>query len=506
MDTKGKQVIIDSGISEERVAILENNKLVEIHIERLEDRKIIGNIYKGKVMNVLPGIEAAFVDIGIDRNAFLHLNDVEQAFGKQNDKSIDVKDLIKVGQEIDVQVVKEAIAPKGARVTTNISLPGRYLVLMPNNNGVAVSRRIEDEEEKERLKKAVQSVKKKEFGFIVRTAGVGKDETDFVPDMEILIRLWNKIQKRSQKAKAPLLLHEDLNLTYRIIRDLFTEDIDEFVVNSEKEYHKIISFLDTLFLLDLKPRVSFYTGEKPIFEEYGIEKEINRALEKKVWIKCGGYLVFDEVEALTVIDVNTGKYVGGKKMKNTVLKTNLQAAEEIARQLRLRDIGGIIIIDFIDMDNKEDQQKVIKKLEEALKKDKTKSNIVQTTELGLVELTRKRSKRDLDSLLRTSCPYCSGNGRVLSAETVSNQVIHKLEDLCKNSKAEAIFLGVHPKVEEELSGSKMLLVKQLEREYHKLIYITSLTDIHIEKIKVIAIGRKKEIKKIVKVFQTNKIT
>jgi ribonuclease G len=500
MQYKGKQVIIDSGLSEERVAILENNKLVEIHIERLEDRKIIGNIYKGKVMNVLPGIEAAFIDIGIDRNAFLHLNDLDQSFGNQNGKSAEVKEMIKIGQEIDVQVVKEAIIPKGARVTTNISLPGRYLVLMPNNNGIAVSRRIEQEEEKERLKKILQKNKKNKFGFIVRTAGVGKDESDFIPDMDLLIRLWNKIQRRSRRVEAPMLLHEDLNLTYRVIRDLFTEDIDEFVVNSKKEYQEIINFLDTLLLLDLKPRVSYYDGDKPIFEEYNIEKEINRALEKKVWLKCGGYLVFDEVEALTVIDVNTGKYVGGKKMKNTILKTNLQAAEEIARQLRLRDIGGIIVIDFIDMDNKEDQEKVIKKLEEALKKDKTKSNIVQTTELGLVEMTRKRSKRDLDSLLRTSCPYCSGNGRILSAETVSNQVIHKLEDLSKHSKAEAILLGVHPKVEEELSASKMMLIKQLERDYHKAIYIKVLNDIHLEKIKVIAVGRKKEVKKMVKML------
>lgn len=500
MQYKGKQVIIDSGLSEERVAILENNKLVEIHIERLEDRKIIGNIYKGKVMNVLPGIEAAFIDIGIDRNAFLHLNDLEQSLGNQNGKSAEAKDMIKTGQEIDVQVVKEAIIPKGAKVTTNISLPGRYLVLMPNNNGIAVSRRIEQEEEKERLKKILQKIKKNKFGFIVRTAGIGKDESDFIPDMDLLIRLWNKIQRRSRRVKAPMLLHEDLNLTYRVIRDLFTEDIDEFVVNSKKEYQKIINFLDTLLLLDLKPRVSYYDGDKPIFEEYNIEKEINRALEKKVWLKCGGYLVFDEVEALTVIDVNTGKYVGGKKMKNTILKTNLQAAEEIARQLRLRDIGGIIVIDFIDMDNKKDQEKVIKKLEEALKKDKTKSNIVQTTELGLVEITRKRSKRDLDSLLRTSCPYCSGNGRILSAETVSNQVIHKLEDLSKHSKAEAILLGVHPKVEEELSASKMMLIKQLERDYHKAIYIKVLNDIHLEKVKVIAVGRKKEVKKMVKML------
>ncbi len=500
MEYKAKQVIIDSGLSEERVAILENNKLVEIYMERLEDRKIINNIYKGKVMNVLPGIEAAFVDIGIDRNAFLHLNDLKQSSDGPNGEEVDVKDLIKVGQEIDVQVVKEAISPKGARVTTNISLPGRYLVLMPNNNSLAVSRRIEQEEEKERLKKILQTIRKKEYGFIVRTAGVGKDQEDLAHDMDFLLRLWNKVQKRSLKAKAPMLLHEDINLTYRIIRDLFTEDIDEFVVNSEKEYEKIISFLDSLSLFNLKTRVSYYNGDKPIFEAYHIEKEIYRALEKKVWLKCGGYLVFDEVEALTVIDVNTGKYVGGKKMKNTILRTNLQAAEEIARQLRLRDIGGIIIIDFIDMDNKEDQEKVLKKLEEALRKDRTKSNVVQTTELGLVEMTRKRSKRDLDSLLRTSCPYCSGIGRILSPETVSNQVIHKLEDLSQHSKAEAILLGVHPKVEEELIGTKMMLIKQLENDYQKNIFIKALSDLHIEKIKVIAVGRKKEIKKLLKVF------
>lgn len=501
MEYRAKQVIIDCGLSEERIAILENNKLVEIYIERLEDKKIIGNIYKGKVMNILPGIEAAFVDIGIDRNAFLHLNDVIQSSNRKNEKDIDVDKLIKIGQEIDFQVVKEAIMPKGAKVTTNISLPGRYLVLMPNNNTIAVSRRIEQEEEKDRLKKIVQKIKKNEYGFIVRTAAIGKKEDELLPDMEFLIRLWEKIQKRSRRAKAPLLLHEDLSLTYRVIRDLFVEDIDEFIVNSEEGYEKIINYLDTLFLLELKPRVSYYEDDKPIFEAYNIEKEINKALEKKIWLKCGGYIVFDEVEALTVIDVNTGKFVGGKKMRDTILKTNLQAAEEIARQLRLRDIGGIIVIDFIDMDNKEDKEKVINKLEIELKKDRVKSNIVQTTELGLVEMTRKRSKRDLDSLLRTSCPYCSGNGRILSPETVSNQVIHKLEDLSKNSKAEAIILGVSPEVEEALSGVKMLLIKQLEREYKKNIYIKISPNLHIEKIKVIAVGKKKDIKKILKVLQ-----
>jgi len=296
-------------------------------------------------------------------------------------------------------------------------------------------------------------------------------------------------------------LHEDLSLIYRIIRDLFTEEVEEILVNSPIEYENILKFLSSLSLSNLKSRVSLYQGEKPIFDNYNIEKEIEKALQKKVWLKCGGYLVIDQTEALTVIDVNTGKFVGKQDMRKTILKTNLQAAEEIALQLRLRDIGGIIIIDFIDMEVQEDQDKVIKKLEESLKRDKTKSNIVQTTELGLVELTRKRARRDLENVLRTSCPYCGGTGRVLSSETVSNMVIRRLQELSKTTRAEAILLAVHPQVEVNLSGSKMLLIKQLEKEYNKTIYIVSSKDITMEKIEVVAVGRLKEVKKIKNMYR-----
>ena len=502
-----KKVIIDVGLTEERVAITEDGRLVEIHIERIEDDKIVGNIYKGKVINVLPGIEAAFVDIGIERNVFLHIDSTPNAEDSEKVKDAQTStnhpptvDKIKVGQEIIVQVVKEAITPKGARVTTNIGLPGRYLVLMPNNASIGISHRIEDEKERERLKKTLQQTKPKDVGLIIRTAGWGKELEDFLPDLDFLIRLWNKIKKRAKKAKAPMLLHEDLTLTYRIIRDLFTEEIDEILVNSKTEYKNILKFLKTLSLSNLEPRVSFYNDEKTIFEEYGIEKEINKALQKKVWLKCGGYLVFDQAEALTVIDVNTGKFVGKKDMRRTILKTNLQAVEEIGLQLRLRDIGGVIIVDLIDMENQEDRKKVVKELEESLKKDKTKTNIIQNSELGLVELTRKRSRRDLENMLRTSCPYCSGTGRVLSAETVSNMVLRKLEKLCKTSRAEAVLLGVHPKVEETLSGTKMLLVKQLEKNCHKTIFIKASKSIHIERIEVVAVGRLKEVKKIKRMF------
>jgi len=429
-----KKVIIDVELTEERVAIIEEGRLVEIHIERIEDDKIVGNIYKGKVSNVLPGIEAAFLDIGIERNVFLHINSTSDTEDSEEVKDVKTSishplttDKIKVNKEIIVQVVKEAISPKGARVTTNISLPGRYLVLMPNNDNIGISHRIEEEKERERLKKIVQKIKPKEAGLIIRTAGWGKELEDFLPDLDFLIRLWNKIKNKAGKAKAPMLLHEDLTLTYRIIRDLFTEEVEEIFINSNTEYKNILKFLKTLSLSNLEPRVSLYREEKPIFEEYGIEKEINKALQKKVWLKCGGYLIFDQAEALTVVDVNTGKFVGKKDMRKTILKTNLQAAEELGFQLRLRDIGGIIIVDFIDMENHEDREKVVKKLEDSLKKDKTKTNIIQNTELGLVELTRKRSRRDLENMLRTSCPYCSGTGRVLSAETVSNMVLRKLE-------------------------------------------------------------------------------
>ena len=506
-----KRVIIDVGLTEERVAVIEAGRLVEIHIERIEDDKIVGNIYKGKVTNVLPGIEAAFVDIGIEKNAFLHVDkatddqDKDKKAATETNSNLASKaavlDKIKVGQEIMVQVVKEAIPPKGARVTTNISLPGRYLVLMPNSTNLGISHRIEEEKERERLKKIVQQIKPKKAGLIIRTVAWGKDLEDFLPDLDFLTRLWNKIKKRGRKARAPMLLHEDLTLTYRIIRDLLTEEVEEIVINSKNEYKNMLKFLKTLSLSELEPRVSLYAGEKPIFEEYNIEKEINKGLQKKIWLKCGGYLVFDQAEALTVIDVNTGKFVGKKDMKKTILKTNLQAAEEIGLQLRLRDIGGIIIIDFIDMDNQEDIEKVVKKLEGSLKKDKTKSNIIQNTELGLVELTRKRSRRDLENMLRTTCPYCSGTGRVLSAETVSNMVLRKLEELCNTSRAEAVLLAVHPKVEGNLSGAKMLLVKQLEKKGRKTIYIKSSKNIHIERIDVVAVGRLKEIKKIKQMFK-----
>ncbi|HZK40616.1 MAG TPA: Rne/Rng family ribonuclease [Atribacterota bacterium] len=505
-----KRVIIDMGLTEERVAVIEAGRLVEIHIERIEDDKIVGNIYKGKVTNVLPGIEAAFVDIGIEKNAFLHIDKVTDDQNKDEEAAIKTDfnstskaslDKIKVGQEIMVQVVKEAIPPKGARVTTNISLPGRFLVLMPDSTNLGISHRIEEEKERDRLKKIVQKIKPKNTGLIIRTVAWGKDVEDFLPDLDFLTRLWNKIKKRENKAKAPMLLHEDLTLTYRIIRDLLTEEVEEIVINSKDEYKNMLRFLKTLSLSELEPRVSLYAKEKPIFEEYNVEKEINKALQKKIWIKCGGYLVFDQAEALTVIDVNTGKFVGKKDMRKTILKTNLQAAEEIGLQLRLRDIGGIIIIDFIDMDNQEDIEKVVNKLGESFKKDKTKSNIVQNTELGLVELTRKRSRRDLENMLRTTCPYCSGTGRVLSAETVSNMVLHKLQELCNTSRAEAVLLAVHPKVEENLSGAKMLLIKQLEKKGRKTIYIKSSKNIHIERIDVVAVGRLKEIKKIKQMFK-----
>jgi ribonuclease G len=493
-----KEIVVDVNRDQIRVAVLEDRELVEIYVEKINNERVVGNIYKGKVANVLPGMQAAFVDIGLGKNAFLYAGDINlnlESSGPEDEelieglKKISIKDMLKVGQDVLVQVVKEPIGTKGARVSTNITIPGRYLVLMPTVDYVGISRRIEREEERSRLKTLAENIRPVHMGVIVRTVaeGVGKDELE--ADIEFLKKQWDDIIQRQKKCTSPKLIYKDMNLIARIVRDLFTPEVSKFYINSSYEYEKVQELVSALSPA-LKDRVTFYRGQEEIFEYFNIEPEIDRALQRKVWLQCGGYIVIDRTEALTAIDVNTGKFVGSVDLEDTVLKTNLEAAREIARQLRLRDIGGIIIIDFIDMNSQEHQKMVLSALAEELKKDRTRAHILGLTQLGLVEITRKKVRQSLDEVLEKTCPYCEGRGRILSEETVAKKVERELDRIFRERKGEAVLLEVHPSVASVVIGSGGNRLSQMESRYEKFIFIKGNDSLHPEEIRIKAVGSK----------------
>ena len=427
------EIIINATGEETRVAFLEAGEITELYIDRKRDRGIAGNIYKGKVIRVLPGMQAAFVDIGLEKAAFLYVSEVSaniEEYAKMMEDETDeariefesdtveavkakkasavlIEDLLQEGQEIMVQVIKEPIGTKGPRVTTYITLPGRYLVYMPTIEHIGISRRIEEEAERKRLRELINRLKKPGAGYIIRTVSEGVSNEEFKADIEFLELLWQNIQQKRDKLSAPSLLHTDLDIVFRVVRDLFTPKVDKLVVDSKQEYMQVKEFIDS-FLPMLSSRVELYEKDEPIFDAYEVEIEISRALGRKVWLKSGGYIVIDHTEALTAIDVNTGRYVGKRNPEETILKTNLEAVKEIAYQLRLRNIGGIIIIDFIDMLKEKNRKKVFNVLQEALANDKARTNILQISELGLVEMSRKRTREDLLRALCEPCSYCEG--------------------------------------------------------------------------------------------------
>jgi len=485
-----KKIIVDVQYDQTRVALLEDNELVELYMEGEESQGIVGNIYRGKVENVLPGMQAAFVDIGLEKNAFLYVGDIstdksifefsgEQGTTVNDARAMSIKDLISRGQEITVQVLKEPIGTKGARVTTQITLPGRYLVLMPTVNYIGVSRRIEDETERKRLKEIVERLKPQNMGIIVRTAALGKEEEDFIQDIDFLCRLWAKIQGKEWKGKVPRVLYEDEDIIYRTIRDFYAPDIGKIIINSKEEYERTLEFADVLFP-GLNQKVKLYDNSVGVFEYYNIESKIEKAIQKKVWLRNGGYLIIDQTEALTVIDVNTGKFVGSRNLEDTVLKTNLEAAQEIAHQIRLRDIGGIIIIDFIDMSEEASKDKVLEILRSALKKDRTKTNVLGFTGLGLVEMTRKKVRSRLASKLLKPCPYCHGTGRVYSESMVVAKIEKELESISKHSNTWGVVVEVHPSVARlwmEDEGKNMDI---LEKTLSCKVYIKENNAFHVE--------------------------
>lgn len=510
-----KEIIVSDDEYETRAALLENKVLAELFIERKGERYILGNIYKGRVTSVLPGMQAAFVDIGLDRNAFLHVSDIthhlEEFEEFENSIAVEekgtskkggetkkgeqpsIRDLLKKGQEILVQIDKEPMDTKGPRVTAYITLPGRYLVYMPTVEHIGVSRKIESETERQRLKEIVERIRpNKNQGFIIRTAAENKGEEEFLSDMKFLTEHWEQINKKSQNSSAPCLIHEDLGLIFRVIRDVFTQDVSQFVIDSKNEYNRILEFLDNL-LPSLKPKVKLYDKNEPIFEAYGIEKQIKKALRQKIWLKSGGHIVINQTEALVSIDVNTGKYVGKENADETILKTNLEAVAEIARQLRLRDLGGIIIIDFIDMDKEEHKTKVLKTLEEALKRDRSRTNILQITELGLVEMTRQRTRPSLINMFCQPCPYCQGDGVVLSTDSTSISILRDIKTIHNRYKEKHIKVLASPPVAFSLMDEYGKKIKDLEYALKMKIDVEEEPDLHIEDYKIISMKDKRDL-------------
>jgi ribonuclease G len=505
------ELIINGRHHETRVALVENGTVVELHIERKTGRELMGNIYRGRVVRVLPGMQAAFVDIGLERTAFLYVSDVHKDFldferlmlrnheieeategdGEDDEQSdslnsigFHIEDLLHEGQDIMVQVAKEPLGNKGARLTSHISLPGRHLVIMPTVNHIGVSRRIEDREERERLKGIVQEIRPPDIGFIVRTVSEGASKEKLIAEMDFLLKLWANIQAKMDRLSGPGLIYKELNVSLRAVRDLFTKEVDRLIIDSTEEYRNIMEFINT-FAPTLRYSVELYEEHDPIFDAYGIEMELSRILENKIWLKSGGYIVIGLTEALTAIDVNTGSYVGKRNLEETILKTNLEAVKEIAYQLRFRNIGGLIVIDFIDMEKKSNKERVFMALKEALSKDKAKSNVLRMSDLGLIEMTRKRTKENLVRLLTEPCFYCDGRGSLKSKKTICYEIFRDVERECGVSDGGgSIYVLVHPEIDHVVREEEQESIMELERRINKRIIIIAKENVHLEEYEI----------------------
>ncbi len=554
-DTVSNELVINITHQETRVALLEGGQLAELFIERKRERVTAGSICKGKVIRVLPGMQAAFVDIGLEKAAFLYVGDFREGFEEEEDEGargssggrdvrergeedehvpeIDIEDeegeeaaasagpegvgvgvaapaaaavarpaprerrrsrrsqgpapkieeVLKEGQEILVQVAKEPIGTKGARITSHISLPGRHLVFLPTVDHIGISRRIRNERERRRLRDVVMSIKPPGGGFIIRTVSEGKSEEELKADMTFLLKLWNTILTKKDGVPAPAVLHYDLDVTFRAIRDLFSAEVDRLVVDSREEYERILEFVTT-YHPELSYSIDLYEGVEPIFDAYGIEVEIQRALARRVWLRSGGYIVVDTTEALTAIDVNTGRFVGKRNLDETILRTNLEAVKEIAYQLRLRNIGGLIILDFIDMERHADREKVYHALEEALRHDKAKTNILKISELGLVQMTRKRTRESLPRLLTEPCPHCEGRGVVKSKTTICNEIFREVGRVAPDITGSRIVVRCHPAIGEMLVDEERGGIEWLGKRLGKTIAVVARKHFHPEQYEV----------------------
>ena len=466
-----EEILVNATPVETRVAVVESGALQEIYIERTRARGLVGNIYLGKVLRVLPGMQAAFVDIGSERASFLHMNDIvvldENGFETREEETQDIRDLLSESQTIAVQVIKDPIGSKGARLTGHLSISSRYLVYMPRTRHIGISQRIEDEEERERLKKIVEAGSEQPAegeigGFIVRTAAEGASEENILADLKFLLRLWAKTVEQLRASSAPSLIYEDLALAKRTLRDLVRPQLDKIRVDSNETLVRMSEFAESL-VPEAAPVLELYSGKRPISDLYNVEEEIQKALSRKVDLKSGGYLIIDQTEAMTTIDVNTGGFVGHRNLEETIFKTNLEAATTLARQLRIRNLGGIVIIDFIDMSEPEHRRQVLRTLEKALESDHVKTSISTASELGLVQMTRKRTRESLEHTLCQTCPSCQGRGSLESAETVCYEIFREIIREARSYENETFLVLGSQLVIDRLLDEKSTNVADLEQ-------------------------------------------
>ena len=491
-------ILINSTSHEVRLALVEDGTLSEFHMQRHSEKGIMGNIYKGKIVRVLPGMQAAFVDIGMERTGFLYVADIHVACNSpETDSNSDdfsnnhtsphnlpIEDLLKEGQDIVVQVSKDPIGTKGARLTCHITIPCRNLVFIPLTDHIGISRKIEDEKTRDQLKAHIEEIRPPGAGFIVRTVAEFATREELEADIVFLMALWEDIIDEVDGKIAPALLYADLDITLRSIRDFFTKDVDSLLIDDPVGHRKLLGFVKT-FAPQLGNKISLYSEDIPLFEAYNIEAEISRATEKKVWLRSGGYIIIESTEALSVIDVNTGRFVGKRNLNETIFKTNIEAATEIAFQLRLRNIGGIIIIDFIDMEDEIHREELFTTFKNAVKKDKNRNNILKLSEFGLVQMTRKRNSENLLQLMCEPCHYCSGEGMIKSRRTICYEIFRKISRNARRTEGSTITLRVHSRIADMLNIEEEPTLIQLEKNTGKRIIIAPSKELHIEKYEIL---------------------
>jgi len=491
-----KEILINIGESEKRIAILDKSRLQDFFIEHPHDKTIVGNIYKARIKDIVPSVGAAFVDIGQPKNGFLYLSDIsglsnKEDFDFESDQNIQPQELkLEKNKEILVQVTKEPFSGKGARLTTHISLPGRYFVLMPFDRQLGISRKIDDPEERLRIKEILRSIKEtSDYGLIVRTAAWGRDKKALSQDFYFLLNLWQKIKNASNRSYPPSLLYEDYDLVLRTLRDYFTEEITRLIVDSKFEYRRIYKFVST-FYRPLTKKLQLYKDRKiPLFDKFRVEEQIDEIFDKKIYLNCGGHIIIEQTEGLIVVDVNSGGFSKKKlEQEEAVFVINTEAAKEIARQLRLRDLSGIIVIDFIDMQKESNRKKLLKILKIALSEDKAKTDVVGISRLGVVEMTRERTRRSVESIFYKDCPYCCGRGKVKSESSIVNYVFRYLRKELNNINSRNVKVYVHPSIAKMILQEHRASIRNLESIFRKKILILEDSTLHIEAVKVLGVS------------------